>query len=157
METKKEESPFFCWSFAVQKDWEDFLLLFPLSAYINGKCTNLWCSKEGYEVENEKKWQKYHHNDGPSLDVCKKVSEIQIFLGFLTDLGFLINISRDTRTLNWENAKLPYCKSFMAVHHQLSLMLSLAWHMYSSTAYFLYHISRSPLPIVMPRNTIPPM
>ena len=52
---------------------------------------------------------------------------------------------------------LPYCKSFMAVHHQLSLMLSLAWHMYSSTAYFLYHISRSPLPIVMPRNTIPPM
>ena len=82
---------------------------------------------------------------------AKKVSEIQIFiLGILTGFsGFLEKIRADNT--------LPYCKSFMAVHHQLSLMFSLAWHMYSSTAYFLYHISRSPLPIVMPRNTIPPM
>ena len=140
---------FFCWSWA-QKD-RDFLLLFP------PRCCQLTSmeSVRTFDVPKRAMRSKTRKSDRSITTTMaqvlmsgekgkgkkEKCQKIQIFqLGQKFDFFWL-----------------PYCRSLMAVHHQLSLMFSLAWHMYSSTAYFLYHISRSPLPIVMPRNTIPPM
>ena len=139
---------FFCWSWA-QKD-RDFLLLFPPRCQLTSME-----SVRTFDVPKRAMRSKTRKSDRSITTTMAQVlmsGEKEREKREVSE-----NSNFPARAEIRQDFWLPYCRSLMAVHHQLSLMFSLAWHMYSSTAYFLYHISRSPLPIVMPRNTIPPM